>query len=235
MKLFDVVGLKPQAGANFKGKKAEKSAKDEAIKRTAKQPGKKVKEIVGDGEEIEVEDGEELSKNEIDAIYNKYDIHSSLVAWINMTIPEPSTTIALWVKWNLQNVLTSLSETIKSRPSCGSPTAFMHYPEGTDGYNSWMHSLETGAVDARAATSMHPLWSEYVLVSSLDTLVNTQQIRISRRTYHGRRDDRSYSRRKVVLFQSLFRRIELGFSTSGKELQRWYPSVCDAFNFQLRC
>lgn len=32
---------------------------------------KKVKEIVGDGEEIEVEEAEELSKNDIDAIYKR--------------------------------------------------------------------------------------------------------------------------------------------------------------------
>jgi len=36
-----------------------------------KHSGEKVKEIVGDGEEIEVDGAEELSKSEIDAIYNK--------------------------------------------------------------------------------------------------------------------------------------------------------------------
>lgn len=44
---------------------------NETRKREAKHSGKRVKEIVGDGEEIEVDDGEELSKNEIDAIYNR--------------------------------------------------------------------------------------------------------------------------------------------------------------------
>ena len=67
VKLFDVLGLMPVAGANAKGKKSVNGAS----KRVAKHSGKRVKEIVGDGEEIEVDDGEDLSKNEIDAIYNR--------------------------------------------------------------------------------------------------------------------------------------------------------------------
>lgn len=27
-------------------------------------------------------------------------------------------------------------------------------------FNSWMHSIETGAASAREAKSMHPLWKE---------------------------------------------------------------------------
>ena len=69
VKLFDVLGLKPVASSNPKGKKKLGNG---ARKRVAKHPGKRVKEIVGDGEEIEVDDGEELSKNEIDSIYNRY-------------------------------------------------------------------------------------------------------------------------------------------------------------------
>lgn len=68
MKLFDVLGLKPVASTNPKGKKSVNGVR----KRVGKHPGKRVKEIVGDGEEIEVDDGEELSKNEIDSIYNRY-------------------------------------------------------------------------------------------------------------------------------------------------------------------
>lgn len=67
MKLFDLLNLKPVAGANAKGKKSTNKIR----KRPAKHSGKKVKEIVGDGEEIEVDDGEELSNNEIEAIYNR--------------------------------------------------------------------------------------------------------------------------------------------------------------------
>ena len=73
VKLFDVLDLKPQAGANAKVKNSEAEVRNAAQKRISKQTGKKVKEIVGDGEEIEVDDTEELSKSEIDAIYNKYE------------------------------------------------------------------------------------------------------------------------------------------------------------------
>lgn len=62
VKLLEVVGLKPQAGADLQ---------DEAFKATLERPIKKVKEIVGDGEEIELEDAEVLSDNDIDAIYLK--------------------------------------------------------------------------------------------------------------------------------------------------------------------
>lgn len=71
VKLFEVVGLKPQAGANFKGKISDGKIHEEALKRKAQHPTKKVKEFVGDGEEIEVEEAEELSKNDIDAIYKR--------------------------------------------------------------------------------------------------------------------------------------------------------------------
>ena len=62
VKLLEVVGLKPQAGADLQ---------EEAHKVTLKRPIKKVKEIVGDGEEIELEDTEVLSDNDIGAIYQK--------------------------------------------------------------------------------------------------------------------------------------------------------------------
>ena len=62
VKLLEVVGLKPQAGADLQ---------EETLKVTLKRPIKKVKEIVGDGEEIELEDAEVLSDNDIGAIYQK--------------------------------------------------------------------------------------------------------------------------------------------------------------------
>lgn len=71
LKLFDVIGLKPQAGANFDGRNADEKSNEEVLDRLAKKKSKKVTEVVGDGEEIEVDDAEDLSKNEIDAIYNK--------------------------------------------------------------------------------------------------------------------------------------------------------------------
>lgn len=62
VKLLEIVGLKPQAGADLQ---------EEDLKVTPKRPIKKVKEIVGDGEEIELEDAEILSDNDIGAIYQK--------------------------------------------------------------------------------------------------------------------------------------------------------------------
>ena len=63
VKLLEVVGLKPQAGADLQ---------EEALEVTLKRPIKKVKEIVGDGEEIELSDAEVLSDNDIGAIYQKF-------------------------------------------------------------------------------------------------------------------------------------------------------------------
>jgi DNA repair protein RAD5 len=45
--------------------------REKALKVTRERPVKKVKEIVGDGEEIELEDAEVLSDNDIGAIYQK--------------------------------------------------------------------------------------------------------------------------------------------------------------------
>jgi DNA repair protein RAD5 len=69
--LFDVIGLKPQAGASVEGRRADERLHEEALEQLAKKKSKKVTEVVGDGEEIEVDDAEDLSKNEIDAIYKR--------------------------------------------------------------------------------------------------------------------------------------------------------------------
>ncbi|KAF8204424.1 DNA repair protein RAD5 [Mycena galopus ATCC 62051] len=71
LKLFDVLNLRPQAGANFSGRKTDEEIHEEAMKKIAQRKSKKVTEIVGDGEEIEVDDGEELSENDLDMIYKK--------------------------------------------------------------------------------------------------------------------------------------------------------------------
>ncbi|KAF8167532.1 DNA repair protein RAD5, partial [Crassisporium funariophilum] len=126
VKLFQVVGLKPQALANFKGKKSTAQVQEEAMKRIAKRPVNKVKEIVGDGEEIEVEDAEDLSKNDIDAIYQRAQHNDRTMGEM-----EPADSFNLTLRAYQKQALL------------------------------WMHSLETGAMDAREATSMHPLWSEY--------------------------------------------------------------------------
>lgn len=67
LKLFDVIGLKPHAGVNVKLNKA-----DEKLTNGAPKKGKLKTEIVGDGEEIEVEEGEDLSKGDLDMIYQRY-------------------------------------------------------------------------------------------------------------------------------------------------------------------
>ncbi|KAF9532114.1 SNF2 family N-terminal domain-containing protein [Crepidotus variabilis] len=128
VKLFEIVGLKPQAGAgaNAKGKKSEAKIRDEAIKRMKQRSGKKVKEIVGDGEEIEVDEAEELSKSEIDTIYNRAQKHDQTLSSM-----EPADTFNMTLRGYQKQAL------------------------------FWMHSLETGSLDAREASSMHPLWSEY--------------------------------------------------------------------------
>ena len=69
--MFDVIGLKPQAGANVNARDADGKLHEETLERLAKKKSKKVMEVVGDGEEIEVDDAEDLSKNEIDAIYKR--------------------------------------------------------------------------------------------------------------------------------------------------------------------
>jgi DNA repair protein RAD5 len=74
LKLFDVIGLKPRAGADFikQRYKNDNELHEEAVKNTtqAKKPPKI--EIVGDGEEVEVEEGEDLSENELNMIYKKW-------------------------------------------------------------------------------------------------------------------------------------------------------------------
>lgn len=77
LKLFDVIGLNPRIGANLSGdpdpshpNKPGPSAKKDA--QTSKPEKKTYKtEIVGDGEEVEVEEGEDLSETELDMIYRK--------------------------------------------------------------------------------------------------------------------------------------------------------------------
>lgn len=64
LKLFEVIGLSPQSGANVKLDKPI-----DVIPNTTKANRKT--EIVGDGEEIEVEDGEDLSKGDLDVIYQR--------------------------------------------------------------------------------------------------------------------------------------------------------------------
>lgn len=70
-----MLGLRPRAGVNSKGPKSQESVTHEALKKLASKPAaKKRKEVVGDGEEIEVDENDEevLSTNDINNIYKKY-------------------------------------------------------------------------------------------------------------------------------------------------------------------
>lgn len=76
LSLFDIVGLKPRKGNGFARKPhGDLDQKDlELLTQRAATRGKKpIKtEIVGDGEEVEVEsEGEELSDNELNLIYKR--------------------------------------------------------------------------------------------------------------------------------------------------------------------
>ncbi|KAH7922804.1 hypothetical protein BV22DRAFT_1016617 [Leucogyrophana mollusca] len=133
--LFDAVGLRPRCGAqvsadgNSPGDESSDIAK-QATQRPvgATKEGKKPKtEIVGDGEVIEVEDGEELSDNELDMIYKKAQRND-----LGMGEMDPPDTFALTLRGYQKQALL------------------------------WMHSMESGQISVREATSMHPLWSEYV-------------------------------------------------------------------------
>lgn len=77
LKLFDIVGARPRAGADLSKHRGMDDHKlhGEAVKNMTQvnKPKKDIKtEIVGDGEEVEVEEGEDLSENELDMIYKKY-------------------------------------------------------------------------------------------------------------------------------------------------------------------
>ena len=67
-KLFEIVGLRPVAGAQT-GDQDGEGRKVEGKRRA----GKKVTEIVGDGEEIEVDDSEVIDGNDIAMIYTRYE------------------------------------------------------------------------------------------------------------------------------------------------------------------
>ncbi|KIY73614.1 hypothetical protein CYLTODRAFT_416990 [Cylindrobasidium torrendii FP15055 ss-10] len=118
LKLFKQIGLKPRSGANVKLSKAD-------TKLNVSKPKRKT-EIVGDGEEVEVDDEEDLSKSDLDMIYQKAQRGDK-----DMKEMEPADTFAMTLRGYQKQAL------------------------------CWMQSLESGKMDVREASSMHPLWSEY--------------------------------------------------------------------------
>ena len=76
IRLFKKLGLKPRRTASLVGNIQDRQAIKNALQNRPKDLAsfsKKIKtEVVGDGEEVEVEAGEDLSENELDLIYKKY-------------------------------------------------------------------------------------------------------------------------------------------------------------------
>ncbi|KAJ3830336.1 DNA repair protein RAD5 [Lentinula raphanica] len=142
LKLFEVVGLRPQAGVAVDGEKPERRVQDTLQRTQASKKPKKHVELVGDGEEIEVEDGEDLSKNDLNIIYKRWARLALLLMMIltryraqhhdqGMDEMEPAESFALTLRGYQKQAL------------------------------FWMDSIESGKKNAREAHSMHPLWSEY--------------------------------------------------------------------------
>ena len=88
LKLFDAVNLRPVRGSGVLGKKKDVELNHDEVLKMAEastqsqspppKPQGARKEIVGDGEEVEVEPGEDLDENQLTMIYNRY-LHISLV------------------------------------------------------------------------------------------------------------------------------------------------------------
>ncbi|KAJ3978119.1 DNA repair protein RAD5 [Lentinula raphanica] len=93
LKLFEVVGLRPQAGVAVDGEKPERRLQDTLQRTQASKKPKKHVELVGDGEEIEVEDGEDLSKNDLNIIYKRAQHHDQ-----GMDEMEPAESFALTLR-----------------------------------------------------------------------------------------------------------------------------------------
>ncbi|KIK70544.1 hypothetical protein GYMLUDRAFT_148103 [Collybiopsis luxurians FD-317 M1] len=95
LKLFDVIGLKPHAGCTIDQENLENEHQEEVLEKTraSQQNPKKHVEIVGDGEEIEVEDGEDLSKSDLDVIYRRAQHHDQ-----DMGEMEPAESFALTLR-----------------------------------------------------------------------------------------------------------------------------------------
>lgn len=82
LKLFDTVNLRPVRGSGVLGKKKDAELSHDEVLKMAEvstqspAPPPKTqgvrKEIVGDGEEVEVEPGEDLDENQLAMIYNRY-------------------------------------------------------------------------------------------------------------------------------------------------------------------
>ena len=81
LKLFSAVSLRPVRGSGVLGKKKDVELSHDEVLKMAEistqsltpppKPQGVRKEIVGDGEEVEVEPGEDLNENQLTMIYNR--------------------------------------------------------------------------------------------------------------------------------------------------------------------
>ncbi|KAG2050647.1 hypothetical protein BDR06DRAFT_960022 [Suillus hirtellus] len=86
LSLFDAVNLRPCRGARVQDNGNMENGSDGMNNKLTQHPGdakKKRIEIVGDGEEVEIEEGEELSDSELDVIYKKAQKHDQSMAEMN--------------------------------------------------------------------------------------------------------------------------------------------------------
>ncbi|KAG2350922.1 hypothetical protein BDR05DRAFT_955063 [Suillus weaverae] len=96
LSLFEAVNLRPCRGAHVQDSGNMENGSDGMNKKLTQHPGgakKKKIEIVGDGEEVEVEEGEELSDNELDVIYKKAQKNDQ-----SMTEMDPPNTFTLTLR-----------------------------------------------------------------------------------------------------------------------------------------
>ena len=120
LRLFRAVGLRSRDGHQ-----SSEQSSNEGLKNSAREPGQKKKtsrtEIVGDGEEIEVEDGEELSENDLNLIYKRWPRSDNFIRFSRVDIiPGPKQMIDQWKRWNLQIHSPSHCGDIKNKHSCSS-------------------------------------------------------------------------------------------------------------------
>lgn len=103
LRLFDAVNLRPVRGNGVLGKKDDPELNhDEALKMAevssqpltpTPKPQSVRKEIVGDGEEVEVDPGEDLNENQLSMIYNRAQQHDK-----TMVEMDPAETFALTLR-----------------------------------------------------------------------------------------------------------------------------------------
>lgn len=107
LSLFEAVNLRARGGARDQDEGDKENGSDDMVKQsTQHHEGAKHKktEIVGDGEEIEVEEDDELSDNELDVIYKKWVLLRDTSHDVDK-LPGRKRTINQWLSWILRTHL----------------------------------------------------------------------------------------------------------------------------------